>query len=195
MIERVKQILTDPKTTWTVVESENTPHVKLFTQYVLPFALIPAIAAFIGYGLVGYSAFGIHIHSVEWGIRQAVSQFIAMTGGVYLTAFVINFLAENFGARKDFDRAFSLVAWAYMPMFVGGVFYVIPSLSWLSSLAGVYGLYLLYIGLEPMMKQPAEKTTGYFIACLVVAALVAVILSIALTSILLGSYGAATLRF
>ncbi|MDR1595001.1 MAG: YIP1 family protein [Prevotellaceae bacterium] len=194
MIDRIKQILTAPKTAWTVVESEYTPHVKLFTQYVLPLALIPAIAAFVGYGFVGYSVFGVRVHSIEWGIRQAVSQYIAMTGGVYLTAFVINFLAETFGARKDFDRAFSLVTWSYMPMFVGGVFYVIPSLSWLASLAGVYGLYLLYIGLQPMMKQPAEKTTGYFIACLVVAALIATVLSITLASILLGSYGAAAFR-
>jgi hypothetical protein len=110
-----------------------------------------------------------------------------MLGGTYITAFVISALADNFAARKDFDRAFSLVAYAYTPMFVGGVFYLLPSLSWLASLAGLYGLYLLYIGLQPMMKASAEKQSSYFVASLLVTVVVAAIMSLALTSILVRS--------
>jgi hypothetical protein len=191
IINKVKRILTAPKKEWTVVEVENTSHVKLFTGYVFPLSLIPAIAAFIGYGLVGYSVFGVHVHSIEWGVRQAISQFIAMAGGVYLTAFVVSALAENFGAKKDFNKAFAMVAYAYTPMFLGGIFYLYPSLSWLASLAGIYGLYLLYTGLLPVMKCPAEKTSGYFVITLIVAAGVAIVLTLVLSAVLIGRYGAA----
>jgi hypothetical protein len=161
IINRVKNVLVSPKTEWQTIEAENAPHVKVFTTYVIILAAIPAVAAFIGYGLIGYSVFGVKVSTMGWGIRQAILQYIVMSGGVYLTAFVIDALASNFGARKDFNRAFSLVAYAYTPMFVAGVFYILPSLSWLASLAGLlYGLYLLYIGLQPMMKAPAEKQTG-----------------------------------
>jgi hypothetical protein len=185
MINRVKNILVSPKTEWQAIEEENTPHAKVFTTYAVPLAVIPAVAALIGYGLIGYSALGVHVANFGWGVRQAAVQYIAMLGGTYLTAFVIDALAANFGAAKNFDRAFSLVAYAYTPMFVGGVFYLLPSLSWLASLAGLYGLYLLYIGLAPMMKQPAEKTTAYFVVSLIVMIAVSAVLSAILAAVLL----------
>lgn len=186
---RIKSILVSPKKEWQTIEAENELHVKVFASYVVLLALIPAVAAFIGYGLIGYSVLGVHVHSVSWGIRQAIVQYAAMLGGTYLTAFVINALADNFGAKKDFDRAFSLVAYAYTPMFVAGVLYILPSLSILASLAGLYGLYLLYIGLQPMMKAPAEKQTSYFVVSLIVTISVSAVLSIVLAAILLrGAY-------
>jgi hypothetical protein len=122
-------------------------------------------------------------------------QYISMLGGTYLTAFVIDMLAANFGAQKDFNKAFSLVAYAYTPMLVTGVFYILPSLSWLASLGGLYSLYLLYIGLEPIMKVLKEKQTPYFVVSLVVMVVVAVILSVVLTAILLGGAYKAGIRF
>ena len=188
MLNRIKGILTAPKTEWTVVEGENESHAKVFTGYVLPLSLIPAIGAFIGYGLIGYSVFGVHVGgSMSFGIRQAIVQWIAMAGGIYLTAFIIDLLAETFGTKKDFNRAFSLVAYAYTPMMVAGVFYILPSLSILATLAGLYGLYLLYVGLQPMMKAPADKNTVYFIVSLVATFVVAAVLSAVLGAILLTS--------
>jgi hypothetical protein len=189
IINRIKNMLVSPKTEWQTIEAENAPHIKVFTSYVVPLALIPAIAAFVGYGLIGYSVLGHHVSSVSWGLRQAIVQYAAMLGGTYITAFVINALAENFGTKKDFDRAFSLVAYAYTPMFVGGVFYLLPSLSWLASLAGLYGLYLLYMGLQPMMKATADKQTSYFVVSLIVTIAVSAVLSVVLAAILLrGAY-------
>lgn len=189
IIKRVKNMLAAPKTEWPAIGAENAPHMKVFTTYVVPLALIPAIAAFIGWGLIGWSVMGVHVSHIGWGVRQAVVQYITMLGGTYITAFVIDALAANFGAQKNFDRGFSLVAYAYTPMFVGGVFYLLPSLSWLASLAGLYGLYLLYVGLQPMMKVSAEKQTGYFVVSLLVTIAVSAILSVVLGAILLrGAY-------
>ena len=186
IINRVKNILVSPKTEWLTIEAENEPHAKVFTSYVVLLALIPAVAAFIGYGLIGYSVLGVHVGgTIGWGIRQAITQYVAMLGGIYLTAYVIDMLATNFGATKDFNRAFSLVAYSYTPMFVAGVLYIIPSLALIASLAGLYGLYLLYIGLQPMMKAPAEKQTTYFIVSLIVTIVVSVIMSAILGAILL----------
>ncbi|MCL2502801.1 MAG: YIP1 family protein [Bacteroidales bacterium] len=186
IINRVKNVLVSPKAEWLTIEAEHAPHTKVFSSYVLPLALIPAVAAFIGYGLIGYSVFGVNVGStIGWGMRQAMMQYVSMLGGIYLTAFVINALAANFGATKDFNRAFSLVAYSYTPMFLAGVFYILPSLSWLAMLAGLYGLYLLYIGLQPMMKASTEKQTSYFVVSLIVTIVVSVVLSAILSAVLL----------
>jgi len=188
MITRVKEILTAPKKEWAVIEGEHAPHAKVFMGYVLPLSLIPAIAAFIGYGLFGYSFLGVHVHSISLGIRHAISLWISMVGGIYLTAYVINFLADTFGAKKDFDQAFSLVAYSYTPMLVAGILYIIPALAPLAGLAGLYGLYILYVGMQPMMKAPAEKNTGYFVASLIATIVVALVIGAVLSAILLKSY-------
>ena len=185
IISRVKNILITPKTEWQTIEAENTPHVKVFTSYVVPLALIPAIAAFIGYGLIGYSVLGVHIGSIGWGIRYAINYYIMMLAGTYITAFVINALAEGFGATKNLDKAYSLVAYAYTPMFIGGIFYILPALSLIAGLAGLYGFYLLYIGLQPMMKQPAEKTTTYFVVSFLVMIVVYAVVGMILGAVLL----------
>jgi len=189
MINRLKGILTAPKQEWTVIEGENTPHVKLFMGYVLPLSFIPAIAAFIGWGLIGVSFFGYRFASIEWGVRQAIVQWVAIVVGVYLTAFIINLLSEQFGAKKDLDKAFSLVAHSYTPMFLGGIFYIYPSLSWLAMIMGIYGLYILYIGLQPMMKVPAEKNASYFVVSLICMVAISLLLGFALSRILIGSFG------
>ena len=178
MINRIKNVLVSPQTEWTAIEKENMPHAKVFTSYVVPLALIPAVAAFIGYGFMRVSVLG-------WGIRHAIMQYAAMLGGVYITAFVIDALADKFEAQKDFNRAFSLVAYSYTPMFVAGVLYVIPSLLGLASLAGLYGLYLLYVGLQPMMKVSTEKQTVYFVVSLIVTVLVSAALTSILSAVLL----------
>jgi len=191
LINRVKNILVSPKTEWQTIDGENDSHVAVLTKYVLLLAAIPAVAAFIGYGLIGYSVFGVRFASTDWGVRQAIIQYITMVGGVYITALVINLLAENFGSKKDFNKAFSLVAYAYTPAFVGGIFYIYHPLSFLAFLASIYGLYLLYIGLTPMMKTSDDKRTSYFVVSLLVMIATVILLGIILKAILVGSaYGA-----
>ena len=195
MIDRIKNILVSPKTEWQTIRAEKKPHVEVLTTYVLLLALIPALASFIGYGLIGKTVLGIKIGGFGWGLRHAIIQYVTMVGGVYLSALVINFLADTFNARKNFDQAFSLVAYSYTPMFVGGVFYLFLSLTWLALIAGLYGLYLLYIGLAPMMKVPNEKQTAYFVVSLLVMIVVSAVLSGIFTAILITSPAVTNITF
>jgi antibiotic biosynthesis monooxygenase (ABM) superfamily enzyme len=59
----------------------------------------------------------------------------------------------------------------------------LPSLSWRASLAGLYGLYLLYTGLKPVMKTPADKQTPYFVVSLIASIVVSALLSFVLAAI------------
>jgi len=192
LIDRVKNIIVTPKTEWQKIDAENSPHVKVCTTYVALLALIPAVAALIGYGIIG--THGVHVF--KWGLYHAVLQYLLMVGGTYVTAYVIAALAPSYGAQKSLDKAYSLVAYAYTPAMVGGIFYLIPALSSLASLAALYSLYLLYIGLQPMMKQPADKTATYFVVSLIVFLVAWVVVSIVLGAIVgLLLLGSASFRY
>ncbi|MEJ2617639.1 MAG: YIP1 family protein, partial [Ignavibacteriaceae bacterium] len=52
---------------------------------------------------------------------------------------------------------------------VGGIFHILPYLSILAALAGIYSLVLLYMGLKRVKTVPDDKMLGYFIVVIVVA--------------------------
>jgi hypothetical protein len=195
LVDRAKKILLEPKKEWPVIEQEATTPVQLISSYLVILALIPAIASFIGYGLIGIEIpfFG-HIGSISWGIRQAIVQLVVTIGGAILTAFIIDALAPNFGATKNFNKALQLVVYSYTPSMIAGIFFVYPSLAIIATLAGIYGLYLLYVGIGPMMKAPQEKVTGYFVVSLIATILVMIILSAVMSALLIGSTGLDALR-
>ncbi len=188
LVERAKKIILEPKKEWQVIEQENTEVTQILISYLIPLALIPAVASFIGYGFIGIEIpfFG-HIGSISFGVRQAIVSIITTIGGAFFSAFIIDALAPNFGSVKNFNRAVQLVAYSYTPAMVAGIFYILPSLSILAGLAGIYGLYLLYLGIGPLMKTPQEKVTGYFVVSLIVTILVFVILSSILSALIIGS--------
>ena len=187
LINRAKSILLSPKTEWAVIEPERTDVKTLTLNYLLPLALIPAIAGFIGFGLIGQNVLGMHIGSAGYGLRYAIVSLVSTIGGAFLTAYIIDLLAPSFGSEKNFLQSFKLVVYSYTPMMVAGVFLIIPALGILATLAGLYGLYLLYIGLQPMKKTPDDKKTTYFVVSLIVVIIGSVVLSAILSSIFITS--------
>jgi hypothetical protein len=184
LIERSKKILLNPKEEWAAIDQENTSIAELVTTYLIPLALIPAIATLIGYGLVGFGFFG---PSLSWGIRQAVISFVQTVLGAFIAAFIINTLANSFGSQSDFRKAMQLVVYSFTPMMVAGIFLILPALGIIALLAGIYGLYLLYVGIKPLMKTPDDKVTTYFVVSLVVLIAVYFVLGLILSAILISS--------
>lgn len=188
LVERAKKIITEPKNEWLVIEQESTSVASLITSYLIPLALIGAIASFIGYGLIGINIpFVGTFGSIDWGIKYALISLVTTVVGALLSAFVIDMLAPNFGSVKNFEKAFQLVVFAYTPAMVAGIFNIYPALSALALLASIYGLYVLYLGIAPMMKTPQEKVTTYFVISLLVTIVVYFVLSTILTGIFIGS--------
>ncbi len=182
ILDRAKNILLKPNDEWNVIDQETTSGTVLVIAYLVPLALIPAIAAFICYGLFGISIFA---PSISWGFKRAIISFVSTIVGVYISACIINFFAPNFGSAKNFRKAMQLVVFSYTPMMIAGVFQAVPALSILAIL-GLYGLYLLYIGIKPMMKTPDDKVGVYFLVSLLVIIAVYFIIALILTKILIG---------
>ncbi len=129
LIERVKNILITPKTEWEVVNGETETPQSLLSKYVIPLALIGAIAAFIGFGLIGVSTFGVKIGGMKWGLTTAVKMLLTGILSYYICTYVIDALAPTFKSEKNLGKSAQLVAYASTAGAVGGVFYILPMLS------------------------------------------------------------------
>jgi hypothetical protein len=68
--------------------------------------------------------------------------------------------APLFGGRANFPNAFKLAVYSYTPVWLAGVFLLLPGLRFLM-LTGLYGIYLLVLGLPPLMKSPAQRSAGF----------------------------------
>jgi hypothetical protein len=65
-----------------------------------------------------------------------------------------------FGARKDFAAALKLAVYSATPVWIAGIFLLVPGLSFLVIL-GLHGVYLLWTGLPIVTQAPPEKTLPY----------------------------------
>ena len=54
--------------------------------------------------------------------------------------------------------------------------------------AGIYGLYILYLGLKPMMKTPEDKQPIYFLISLLVIIMVSIAISAIFAAIFVTKY-------
>ena len=118
LIDRVKNIIISPAKEWDVIASENPDTGKIITGYVLPLAAAAAVAAFIGYGLIGVNAGLFKVAGINWGIYYAINVLVGAILGVFVSAFVIDALAPSFGSEKNMGRSVQLVGYAYTPAWV-----------------------------------------------------------------------------
>jgi hypothetical protein len=190
LINRVKNMIVSPDKEWDVINGEQPNTAGVITGYVLPLAGAAAVAAFIGYGLIGFNAgFGIHMKGMDWGIYQALIILVMALASVFIGAFVIDALAPSFGSEKNMGRSVQLVAYTYTPVWVGGLLSIFPSIALIGSLAGLYGLYLLYLGMPKLKKTPADKHVGYFVVSLVVLIVIYYVIGLIMSKVVMSAMG------
>ena len=190
LISRVKNMLTTPKTEWLVVASEEPDSGKIVMGYVVPLALIGAVAAFIGYGLIGFSVLGVRIHSTNWGLYYAIVTLVQLIVSLYLTALILDALAPSFKSEKNFGRSMQLVAYGATPSLVASFFNILPMVAGILGLAAtVYSIYLWYIGMGPVKKTPDEQRVGYLVVSILVLIVIYFILGMIMARLLMGLFG------
>lgn len=179
IINRVKAIVTSPKTTWPVIEAESDDVGSIYRKYLIVLAAIAPIAMFIGMSILGMSVMGVTVRTGFFsGIVQAVVTYALTLVMFYVIALIVDALAPKFGGQKNLNNAFKLVAYGSTASMVAGVLYLFPALSLLVMLASLYSLYTIYIGLPVLMKNPPEKSLAYTAVLIVCGLLVGILFMI-----------------
>jgi hypothetical protein len=164
LIARAKAILLTPKTEWPVIAGEPATVADLYKGYIVILAAIPAVFSFLQMSVIGMNVmFAGRVRiGVGAGLTSAIMAYVLTLVGVFLIALIVEALAPTFGGQKDRVQALKAVAYAYTASWVAGIGYIIPGIGFLIMIAGgIYGIYLLYLGLPHTMKCPPEKAGGY----------------------------------
>lgn len=178
IVDRVRNICVDPAREWMLIERERTPPGQLMAGYLAPLAALGAVAAFLGVTIVARAVPLVAPagRSIGGGLVGACIEFtLTVVSGVAL-AWIVNGVAPTFGGRRDWEQAFKVAVYALTPGLVAGLLAVFPVLNGpVSVVAGLYGVYLLYLALPIVMKVPPQRAiacTALIVVCVIVVTLI-----------------------
>ena len=172
LIERVRLLLTSPRSEWPVIAAEPATVGSLYTGYILLLAAIPPLCNFLKTTLIGYDPLGLGAFRVgaSAGLGMAIVGYGLSLVLIYVVALIIDALAPTFGGQKDRIQALKTAAYSYTAAWVAGIGMLLPWIGLLIAIAGmVYSIYLLYVGLPHTMKSPPDKAAGYTVVTVIVA--------------------------
>jgi hypothetical protein len=181
LIERVKNIVLSPKLEWPVIAPEPTSITQLYIGYVMPLSALAAILSFVHMSLIGVSVpFASAIRTpIASGLMYSIVAFGFGLVGLFLIGLIINALAPTFSGVRDQRQALKVAAYSLTPAWFSAVLALSPVLPTLLQLiAGLYGIYVLYLGLPLLMRSPREKAAGYTAAVVICTLLLGILFGI-----------------
>lgn len=188
-ISRALAMVFSPRSEWERAATEDTASGDIFRRYVLPLALVGPVAGVIGYLAFGYEALGATYRpSLVSAVLGAAVAFVLGLVSFLLLTILANMLSPRFGGTMNTTRSYALVAYGATPVWLVGVFQLVPMLGVLGILA-LYSIYVTYLGVTPMLNVPREKAgtfTLVFVVCAIVMNLLVAALSAGNMALLAG---------
>lgn len=190
IVARAKNIILKPTDEWNVIAGEPATVGGLFTGYAMILAAIPLAAGIIFTGALGINAAslgGMGGGAMELGFgviaAMAVVGYVFSLVTLFVMSFLVNAVSSSFNGKSDMVQSTKLMTYASTPTWVAGLVGWIPILGGLISFAAIaYVVYLIYLGLQPVLGVPKEKVAGFT----VVIVLIYVVLTVIISGILIG---------
>jgi hypothetical protein len=167
---RATALLLDPLAEWARIERETGDPAYVLSRYAAVLALVPALFGFIGSTVIGMTGPGAGVvrAPIFDGLFGAVFGYVMACATVLLLGLIIDLTAPLFGGRRDFDSAFKLAVYSFTPVWLAGIFLIMPGLRFLV-LLGFYGAYILWLGLPRLIRVPEQRSSGFAVLIVVCA--------------------------
>jgi hypothetical protein len=183
LVARTKQMIFTPVAGWRAVGEERGAVRALLLSFVLPMALIPAAASFVGYGFVGVDGLLFRVSGLYWGAVMAINSLITSVAVYLLGTYIVDRMAPGFGAVRELGRSAQLVAYSSTPAWVAGIFYAVPSLQE-GVVLGLYGVYLFYLGIPLLKRMPDDQRVAFTISSAIVIIILRFLIGLLLINII-----------
>ena len=204
MFKQFLDLYIKPKETWGRLAEEKYTIPQLYAKLVIIVAFIPAVSHFIGFVVFRdyyVSAIKKFLENAEKDPDQPkrtieymkvlmaelmdsdITQEFLMMVTIYgfellkplVFTVIILFLSPAFGGIKDPEKSFTVAAFALVPSWITGIFYVVnsPISMFMTFLGMFYTFYLIFIGAEKVLRIPSENSKNFqFIIVVVILYLV-----------------------
>ena len=164
MVNQAKDIIIKPKETMEKLKSV-TVTTNNIVIYLAIIGLPTFLGIFLGYGFVGWGFYG---GSIGYAFALGLITYILSIVGIIVFGFILNALEKNFKSKENKMQAMKLVSYAATPWLLLGIASIYPPIAIISLLGGLYGLYILYLGIPILMETPKDQQIPYFIIGLII---------------------------
>jgi hypothetical protein len=164
MVHQAKDLIINPKGTLLKLKDEQVT-MKDIIIYLVIIAAPTFLGMLLGYGFFWWGGFG---QFLGYAFAMAVITYILSIVGIIVFGFILNALAGNFKSKQNKMQALKLVSYAATPWLLLGIVNIYPAAGLIALLGGIYGLYILYLGIPIFMETPNEQQMPYFVIGLIV---------------------------
>jgi len=163
LFERARGIVLNPRFEWELIDVETISIRDLYKNYIMPMAAIDPAASIIGASFVGFNVpfLGHYYMPLFYSLLRAILCYVVFMVGIYVVARIIAYTARRFDGEADLIQALKLTAYSSTPVWILGVFNLVPDLRYVGFLGFVYTVYLFYLGLPVLMRFSLEKRVSY----------------------------------
>jgi hypothetical protein len=156
--DNVKSVILEPKQFWKRQSEGGLAGKHLFTRYLLPLVVLASVAVLAGEIMRG-SRFYVLFPAMK-GLREMVLFLLQYVISVFLT----NHLIKAFGGEKNIQAVRKLVVFSLTPFLLASVITGLFPFLYVFDALGLYGFYILWIGVQELLTFPERKESGF---CLV----------------------------
>ncbi|MDX2315996.1 MAG: Yip1 family protein [Gammaproteobacteria bacterium] len=187
----VLKLFIHPSVGWAAIHARRYSVAGVFIGHTLLFALIPAVAGYIGTTQVGWQVADgevIRLTGASAG-NIALLYYLAMVAGVATVGAAIHWMGKTYGADQPIGQCIALASFSATPLFLIGALQAYPVL-WLNLVAGLpvlaFTTYIFFTGVPIMMEIPQER--GFlFSSAMLAFGLVTLVAMLAVTALLWGT--------
>jgi len=166
-------VVFSPRQGWHRIAGANAGLGQTLALHTIPFALIPALCWYYGVTTQGWVIMGDPVKlTTASALPMCIMFYLAMVFGVVFLGYMVSWMAGSYGTQGGLAKGVSVISYTASPFFLAGILGLYPVL-WLDILVGTlvacYCIYLLFLGIGPVMEVPPERAFLYASAVFAVA--------------------------
>ncbi len=175
---RTKDLLIKPAAEFKVIAHENISISGINKSIVIPFAAIVGLSELLGMIFTHISS---PLDSFIFVFLSAIIAFLIVFAQTYFAGKLIGLLGKNINSKNQKETGYALVAYSQIPFYLSLAFVkIFPSLLFLIIL-GVYSIYLMYIGINILLKIPVIRKMQFLILSIIIMIILFITVSELLT--------------
>jgi hypothetical protein len=167
-IARVSGICLSPKTEWPVIAAERDAPTGLIVGYVLPLFVLNVIGVLLANRIEeedrGAAALGL-VRPLMTGLGVGLAGLVLSVVIIVVLAFIISEIAPWFDGVKSREQALKIMVYSPTASWLAGLVMPVPLIGDVAVwVGGLYTMYLIYVGLPPVMTCPNQKAAGFMVS-------------------------------